>query len=47
MYSGIELVLLLACFVHVDMSIYFDLDVDMHVHIIWVSKLKETLTEKL
>ena len=45
--TGSRVVLWLACFFHVDMSIYFDLDIDMHVDIIRVSKSKETLTEKL
>ena len=40
------LVLWSACFFHIDMSILFDLDVDMHVDIIRVSKSNETLVEK-
>ena len=40
------LVLWSACFFRIDMSVKFDLDVDMDVDIIWVSKSNETLAEK-
>ena len=35
-----------ACFFHVNILILFDIDVDMHVNIIRVSKLTETLAKK-
>ena len=41
----IGLVLWSSCFFHINMSIEFDLNVDMHVDIIWVSKSNETLAE--
>ena len=44
--GGAQVVLWSACFFHIDMSIKFDLDVNMHVDIIRVSKSNETLAEK-